>query len=155
MKKKFLFNNDTEKVINGQKTVIVQPLSEVVGSEVVGSDCDDYGDCAYGIYDDKIYLSKNGRGIGDYKLPLAVGGEYYVCQNGKELGIDKFRGSLKWLDRRAVGIEYLQNKFKVESARICKFCEITDDEWSANGGCDVRYGEGEYMVVYRISMIRP
>ena len=148
MKKKYLFNSDTEKVINGEKTAIILPLECLIGIML--------GDCEYAIYDDKIYLSKNGRGVGEYKLPLAVGGVYFVCQNGKELGIEEFRGGLKWLDRRAVGVEYLRNKFIVESARVCRIAEVTDDEWVANRGCDVVsvVPAAEYVVVYRISIVR-
>lgn len=145
MKKKYMFSTmsgHTEKVISGEKDAIILPL---------GVNIDGY---EYGIYNNKIYLSKNGRGVSDYKLPLSVDGEYYICQNGKELGIDEFRGSLKWLDRRAVGIEYLRNKFSVVSARICKFSEVTEDELSGNCGMDVDICEEEYVVVYRISMIQ-
>lgn len=145
MKKKYMFSTTsrhTEKVISGEKVAIILPL---------GVNIDGY---EYGIYNNKIYLSKNGRGVSDYKLPLSVDGEYYICQNGKELGIDEFRGSLKWLDRRAVGIEYLRNKFSVVSARICKFSEVTEDELSGNCGMDVDICEEEYVVVYRISMIQ-
>lgn len=145
MKKKYMFSTTsghTEKVISGEKDAIILPL---------GVNIDGY---EYGIYNNKIYLSKNGRGVSDYKLPLSVDGEYYICQNGKELGIDEFRGSLKWLDRRAVGIEYLRNKFSVVSARICKFSEVTEDELSGNCGMDVDICEEEYVVVYRISMIQ-
>lgn len=144
MKKKYMFSTTsghTEKVISGEKDAIILPL---------GVNIDGY---EYGIYNNKIYLSKNGRGVSDYKLPLSVDGEYYICQNGKELGIDEFRSSLKWLDRRAVGIEYLRNKFSVVSARICKFSEVTEDELSGNCGMDVDICEEEYVVVYRISMI--
>jgi hypothetical protein len=81
-----------------------------------------------------------------------MGTKYMICQNGRELGLEKYRGTQKWRDRRAVPIRDLRASFTAYSAVIGELDSITGKFGDRAVRCGVWHGGENKAVAYEITV---